>query len=96
MPLRMLDIIDETLSEIMKSVIAKTAKHCGNHDYELYEKLFPKSEPVQISGIPMYGPKFAQVLKWTEHGLGSVNRGLLIPPRILHHLLNDHVLGHTS
>jgi hypothetical protein len=58
MPSGMLVIIDETLQEIMEASAAKVAVYFGKHCYEMYRKLYPNSEPVKLSNVPMYGRKF--------------------------------------
>lgn len=68
MPPRMLEIIDQTLREIMDASKAKAAVYFGKYDYEIYRKLYPNSEPIKLSSVPMYGEYIHACVEYTETG----------------------------
>lgn len=68
MPPRMLEIIDETLREIMDASTAKAAVYFGKYDYEIYRKLYPNSEPIKLSSVPMYGKYTHACIEYSKNG----------------------------
>lgn len=72
MPSGMLKIIDETLQEIMEAATAKVAVYFGRHDYEMYSKLYPNSEPLRLSDVPVYDRRFTHAcVEYFESGPNS-------------------------
>jgi hypothetical protein len=72
MPYGMLDIIDESLQEMMEAATAKVAVYFGRHDYDIYRSLYPDSETLQLSDIPMYGHNFTHAcVEYIESGPNS-------------------------
>jgi diadenosine tetraphosphatase ApaH/serine/threonine PP2A family protein phosphatase len=77
MPSGMLEIIDETLQEIMEAATAKVAVYFGKHDYKIYRKLYPASEALKLSDVPMYSRNFTHAcVEYLESGpnTGEIRR----------------------
>jgi len=68
MPPRMLEIINETLREIMDASSAKAAVYFGKHDYEIYQTLYPNSVPLKLSSVPMYRQSTHACIEYSDTG----------------------------
>lgn len=72
MPSRMLEIIDETLKEIMEAATANVAMYFGKHDYDMYMNLYPNSKPIKLSETPLFGRNFTHAcIEYFESGANT-------------------------